>query len=93
VVFQEVPLHADVFGFLANQGVLGVSDSALIVFPYGGSSGDGGVKDLPHETEVESLLGGMCYTVVLRLAGGLRNACMLLRLVTDTPAAECEQVE
>jgi hypothetical protein len=36
VVIQEVPLPPDVFGFLANQCVLGVSDSALIVFPYDG---------------------------------------------------------
>jgi hypothetical protein len=28
---------------------VGVSDSALVVFPCGGSVGDGGVEDLPHE--------------------------------------------
>jgi hypothetical protein len=49
VVFQEVRLHADVFGLLADQCVLGVSDSALAVLPYDGGSGDGGVEDLPHE--------------------------------------------
>jgi hypothetical protein len=26
-----------------------ISDRALVVFPCGGSSGDGGVEDLPHE--------------------------------------------
>jgi hypothetical protein len=49
VVFQEVPLHADVLGLLADQCVSGVSDSALVVLPYGGGSGDEGVEDLPHE--------------------------------------------
>jgi hypothetical protein len=43
VVFQEVALLADVFDFLADQGVMGVSDNALTVVPYGGNSGDGGV--------------------------------------------------
>jgi hypothetical protein len=49
VVLQEVPLRADVSGFLAGQCGLGVSDNALIVFSYGGSYGDEGVKDLPHD--------------------------------------------
>jgi hypothetical protein len=44
-----VPLQADVFGFLAYQCVLEVSDSALVVLPCDGGSGDGGVEDLPHE--------------------------------------------
>jgi hypothetical protein len=47
-VFQEVPLETDVFGVLADQCVLGVSDSALVVLLYGGGSGDGEVEDLPH---------------------------------------------
>jgi hypothetical protein len=49
VVFQKVRLHADVLDLLADQYVLGVSDSALVVLPYGGGSSDGGVEDLPHE--------------------------------------------
>jgi hypothetical protein len=49
VVFQEVPLHADVFGLISNQCALGVSDSALVVIPYGYGFGDWGVEDLPHE--------------------------------------------
>jgi hypothetical protein len=47
VVFQEVPLHADVFGLLVDQCVLGVSGGALVVLPYGGGFGDGGVEDPP----------------------------------------------
>jgi hypothetical protein len=49
VVYQEVPLQADVFCLLADQCVMGVSDSVLVVLPYGGGSGGGGVEDLPHE--------------------------------------------
>jgi hypothetical protein len=49
VGFQEVPVHADVFGLLADKCVLGVSASALAVLSYGGGSGDGGGEDLPYE--------------------------------------------
>jgi hypothetical protein len=49
VVFQEVPLHADAFALLDDQGVLGVSDNDLVVLPYGGGSGDGRVEDSPHD--------------------------------------------
>jgi hypothetical protein len=49
VVFQEVSLHADLFCFLVNRCVMGISDSALVILPYGGGSGDGGVKGLTHE--------------------------------------------
>jgi hypothetical protein len=70
VVLKEVPLYTDMFGVLADQGVLGVCDCALAVLPYGGCSGDGFVEDLPHKlAEVESLLGGVCRKIVLRLAG------------------------
>jgi hypothetical protein len=27
---------------------LGVRDGALVILPYGGGFGDGGVEDLPH---------------------------------------------
>jgi hypothetical protein len=49
VVFQKVPLYADVFGLLADQCVAGVSYSALVVFPYCVSVDNGGVEDLPYE--------------------------------------------
>jgi hypothetical protein len=66
VVLEEVPLQTDVFSLLADQGILGVRDDALVVLPYGGGFGDGGVEDLPHKlAEVESLLGGVSRRVVL----------------------------
>jgi hypothetical protein len=49
VVLKEVPLRADVFSLLAYQGGVRVSDGALIVLPYGGSSINGFVENLPHE--------------------------------------------
>jgi hypothetical protein len=59
VVLKKVQLQTNVFGLLADQGILGVRDGALIVLPYGGGSYDEGVEDLPHKSvEVESLLGG-----------------------------------
>jgi hypothetical protein len=40
----------------------------LVVLPYGGGFGDGGVEDLPHKLAVvESLLGGVSRRVVFRL--------------------------
>jgi hypothetical protein len=36
VVLSEVPLHADVFGLLADQGIPRVSDCTLFVLQYGG---------------------------------------------------------
>ena len=60
MVLEEVPFQTDVFGLLADQGVLGVRDGALVVLPDGGGFGDGGVEDLPHKLPaVESLLGGI----------------------------------
>jgi hypothetical protein len=47
VVLEEVPLQTDVFSLLVDQGILGVRDGALVVLPYGGGFGDGGVEDLP----------------------------------------------
>jgi hypothetical protein len=41
VVLEEVPLHVDVFSLLANQGIMGVRDGALVVLPDGGGFGDG----------------------------------------------------
>jgi hypothetical protein len=61
----------------------------LIVFPYGSSPGDGGVEYLPHELAEEySLLGGVFCKVVLRLACGLLDACLLLGLVVGMASAE-----
>jgi hypothetical protein len=72
---------------------MGESDGTLVVLPYGGGSGDGGVENLPHVLpEVYSLLGGVHSRVVLSLVGGMRDACLLLGLVSDRPSAECEQV-
>jgi hypothetical protein len=60
VALKEVQLKADVLGLLADQGVMRVSDGALVVLPYGGCSADGFVEDLPHEmAKVEFLLGGV----------------------------------
>jgi hypothetical protein len=41
---------------------------------------------------VYSLLGGVRRRVVLSLACGLRDACLLLGLVIHRPSPECEQV-
>jgi hypothetical protein len=66
-----------VFGLLANQGVLGVRDGALVVLLDGGGSGDGGVEDPPNKlADVDFLLGGVLFS----LASGLSDACMLLGL-------------
>jgi hypothetical protein len=35
VVFEKVPLHTDVLGLLAEQGVLGVRNGALVVLTNG----------------------------------------------------------
>jgi hypothetical protein len=70
VVLQKVPFHTDMFGLLADQGVLGVCGRALVVLPYGGCSNDGFVEYLPHKlTKVKFLLGGVNLRVVLCLAG------------------------
>jgi hypothetical protein len=56
VGLKEVPLEADVFGLLVDQGALRVSNCALLVLLDGGCSVDGFV-DLPHKhAKVESLL-------------------------------------
>jgi hypothetical protein len=72
VVLKEVPLQTDVFSLLADQGILGERDGALIVLLDGGGSGDGGIEDLPHKLpEVESLLGGVSRMAILRFTNGL----------------------
>jgi hypothetical protein len=82
VVFEEVPFNTDVFGLLADQGILGVRNGALVVLLDGGGLGDGGVEDLPHNLpEVESLLGGVGRRVVLGFTRGLGHTSMLFRLV------------
>jgi hypothetical protein len=43
-VVKRVPLQTDVFGLLADQGILGVRDGALIVLLDGGCSGVGALK-------------------------------------------------
>jgi hypothetical protein len=93
VVLEEVPLHADVLDLLSNQGILGIRDGTLVVLSYRVCSSDGGVEDLPHKlAKLESLLGGVCRRVVLRLIGGLGDTCTLLGLVADGTAAKCKQV-
>jgi hypothetical protein len=78
MVLEVVPLHTDVFGLLADQGILGVCDGALVVLPDGGGFGDGGVEDLPHKlAEVESLLGGVSGGVVLGFTSGLGHTSLL----------------
>jgi hypothetical protein len=45
------------FSLLADQGIPGVRDGALVVLRDGGGFGDRGVEDLPHKlAEVESLV-------------------------------------
>jgi hypothetical protein len=91
VVLKEVPLHADVFGLLAGQGILGVRDGALVVLPHGGCSGDGSVENLPRKlAEVESLLGGVCRREVFNIASEMGDASMLIGLVDDMTAVECK---
>jgi hypothetical protein len=92
VVFEEVPLHTDVFSLLANQGILGVRDGALVVLLDSGGFGDGGVEDLPHKlAEVDSLIGGVSRTVILGFTSGLGHTSMLFGLLADGPASEGEE--
>jgi hypothetical protein len=92
VVFQKVLLETVVFGLLTDQGVLRVRNGALDVLLNGGCSGDGFVEDLPNKlAKVESLLGGVWCIVVLCLANGLGNACVLFVLVANMAAAEGKQ--
>jgi hypothetical protein len=93
VVFEEVLLQTDVFGLLADQGILGVRSGALVVLFDGGGFGNEGVEDLSHKLpEVESLLGGVSRRVVLGFTSGLGHTNMLFGLVTDGPASEGEDI-
>ena len=93
MVFEEVPLQTDVLGLLANQGILGERNVALVVLLVGSDFGDGGVEDLPHELpEVESLLGGISRRVVLGFTRGLGHTHLLFGLVIDGPASEGEEI-
>jgi hypothetical protein len=47
MVLEEVPLQTDVLGLLADQGILGVRDGALVVLPDGGGFGEGALKISP----------------------------------------------
>jgi hypothetical protein len=52
-----------------------VSDCALVIIRDDGCSVFGCVEDFPHRlAKVESLLGGVCCTIVLCLASGLGEA-------------------
>jgi hypothetical protein len=65
----------------------------LIVLPYGGGFGDGGVEDLPHKlAEVESLRGGVSRRAVLGFTSGLGHTSQLLGLVAHGPASEGEGI-
>ena len=48
MVLEEVPLRTDVFRLLVDQGIPLIRDGALVVLPYGGGFGDGGVENLPQ---------------------------------------------
>jgi hypothetical protein len=72
---------------------MGVRDGALVVLPYGGGFGDGGVEDLAHKlAEVESLLGGVNRRVILGFTSGLGHTSLLFGLVADGPASESEEI-
>jgi hypothetical protein len=76
-----VPLEADVFGLLADQGVLRASYGALVVLLHGGCSGDGFVEDLPHKlAKVESLLCGVRCRV-----DWATQVCCLVLLIWNRP--------
>jgi hypothetical protein len=93
VVLEEVPLQTDVFSLLADQGIPGVRDGALVVFLDGGGFGDGGVEDLLHKLgEVESLFGGVSRRVTLGFTSGLGYTRLLFGLVADGPASEGEDI-
>jgi hypothetical protein len=69
VVLEKVQFQTDMFGLLADQGVVGVCDRALTVLLDCDCSSDGFVEYLPHKlTKVESFLGGVCRRIVLCLA-------------------------
>jgi hypothetical protein len=75
VLIMEVPLHADLFGLLAEQCALRVSDRALVFLPNDCYFADRFVEDLPHESaKVDSLLGRVYCRVVLCLACGQGDA-------------------
>jgi hypothetical protein len=93
VVLKEVPLHTDVFSLLADQGILGVRDGALVVLLDSGGFGDGNGEDLPHKlTEVESLLDGVNRRVKSRFASGLGHTSLLFRLVAYGSASEGKEI-
>jgi hypothetical protein len=93
VVLEEVTLQTHVFSLLANQGIMGLRDGALVVLLYGGGFGDGRIEDLPHKlAEVESLLGGVSRRVVLGFTSGLGHTSLLFGLVADGPASESEEI-
>jgi hypothetical protein len=75
-----------VFSLLADQGILGGRDGALVVLLDGGGFGGGGLEDLPHKlVEVESLLGRVSRRVVLSDTSGLGHTSQLFGLVADGP--------
>jgi hypothetical protein len=72
---------------------MGVRNGALVVLPYGGGFGDGGVEVLPHKlSEVESLLGGINRRVVLGFTRGLGHTGLLFGLVTTIPNGTCTYI-
>jgi hypothetical protein len=82
-----------VFSLLADQGILGVRDGALVVLPYGGGFGEGGAENLPHKlAEEESLLSGVSRRVVLGFTSGLGHTSLLFGLVAYGSASESEEI-
>jgi hypothetical protein len=85
VGLKEVPLEADVFCLLVDQGVLRVSNCDLLVLLDGGCSVDGFVEDLPHKlAKVESLL---CSNTLPRKWNGRRMyVFFVLQVTTPRPS-------
>jgi hypothetical protein len=93
VVLHEVEVETNVFGFVAHQCVIRVSNGALVVFLDGGGVGGWDALDLAKQVaDVNGLSCCVSNRIVFGLTCRLRKVCLLSHAAAHGSGAKCNYV-